>query len=44
VGRHERDWDTIPPLIYFRIEGGEMEENNGIISNEKIYVRCVGRT
>jgi len=34
MGGQERDWDTIPPLIYIRVEGGEMKENNGILEEE----------
>ena len=30
----ERDWDTIPSLIYVRIEGGKGEKDDGILEEE----------
>jgi len=34
MGGQERDWDTIPPLIYIRVEGRERKEDNGILEEE----------
>jgi len=34
MGGQERDWDTISPLIYVRVEGGERKTNNGILEEK----------
>jgi len=34
MGGHERDWNTIPPLMHVRVEGGKREENDGILGEK----------
>ena len=34
MGRQERDWDTIPPLIYVRVESGKGKEDDGILEKK----------